>query len=397
MWTYNDHQVVGAHWALATIREDGLAYLAWQERTRKTGTALLTVEISLAKTCLIVTKFKALEGWQEHFDNLPLTKDYTLINYESIHKIKGDFDFIILDEAHHAISGCPKPSKAFKAVREFTKDKPVLYLSATPYAEHLGLLFHQLKLSTWTPFKFKNFYDFFRAYGKPSMTRTPYGLQETYKKYQDEAILTKVDHLFDFKTRKEVGIKHEPTARLIKIPMSETTLGYIATLLKEEIIFINDIEIVCDSPMKMRMVHYQLESGMVKYDENSYVATGSTEKLDYIKENYRMGDIAIMCHFIGEREMYKRILPHVPIYSADGDAEGVDLSHIAKIIVPSMSFKTSKYAQRLARQANHDREEPIEVDILVGDEPCIGYDVYKAVAIKKENFDKNSYERALSC
>jgi len=58
-----------------------------------------------------------------------------------------------------------------------------------------------------------------------------------------------------------------------------------------------------------------------------------------------------------------------------------------------MSFKTSKYTQRLARQANHNRMEEIIVDILVCDKPAIGMEVYKAVALKKENFDKNSYER----
>ncbi len=164
MWTYNEHQVEGAAWALNTIRVHGLAYLGWQERTRKTGTALLTVENSAAKSCLIVTKKKALPGWQEHFDNLDLHKAYTIINYESVHKITGSFDFIILDEAHHAISSMPKPSLAWRRISKLTKLKPILYLSATPYAEHLGLIFHQLKLSSWTPFTHVTFYDFHRDY-----------------------------------------------------------------------------------------------------------------------------------------------------------------------------------------------------------------------------------------
>jgi hypothetical protein len=33
------------------------------------------------------------------------------------------------------------------------------------------------------------------------------------------------------------------------------------------------------------------------------------------------------------------------------------------------------------------------VDVLVADKPGIGKDVYEAVAVKKVNFDKNSYER----
>ena len=114
---------------------------------------------------------------------------------------------------------------------------------------------------------------------------------------------------------------------------------------------------------------------------------------DYIKENYVEEDIAIMAHFIAERGLLEQRFPKAKILSSDGDAEGVDLHRVAKLIVYSMSFKTSKYTQRLARQANHDRKEPIEVDILVADKPGIGFEVYKSVAVKKENFDKNSYER----
>ena len=143
-----EHQKAGAKWALDTIRNYGLAYLAWEERTRKTGTALLTVEMSKAKSCLIITTKKALDGWREHFKNLPLTKEYDLINYHSVHKIKKSYDFIILDEAHTNISAI-KPSTIWKRIRPLTKGKPILYLSATPYAEHLGLLYHQFKLSDW--------------------------------------------------------------------------------------------------------------------------------------------------------------------------------------------------------------------------------------------------------
>jgi len=59
------HQEEGAAWALLTIRKYGLAYLGWQERTGKTLTALQTVELSKAKTCLIITKKRAIEGWDE--------------------------------------------------------------------------------------------------------------------------------------------------------------------------------------------------------------------------------------------------------------------------------------------------------------------------------------------
>jgi hypothetical protein len=388
------HQVEGAKWALETIRDHGLAYLSWQERTGKTLTALLTVENSKAKTCLIVTKKKAIDGWTSTLKEWEHTTTFQVINYESIHKVKGSFDFIILDESHHAISSVGRTSKTWKNVSKFTTKKPILYLSATPYAEHLGLIYHQLKLSSWSPFRLdKTFYDWFRRYGISKMTRTPYGLVETYSKYEDDIILDMIEHLFNFKTRSEVGIEHEPQVNVVKIPLLETTKQVINDCIKMEMFILNDIEIPLDSPMKIRTTHYQLEGGTLKTDTGRLFLNSGREKIEYIKANYDESKIAIMAHFIAERELLEKLFPRATILSSDGHAEGVDLHRIDKLIIYSMSFKTSKYTQRLARQANHNRRTEIIVDILVGDRPAIGYDVYHSVAVKKENFDNNSYKR----
>ncbi len=394
MWTFMEHQVEGAAWALHTIRQYGLAYLGWEERTRKTGAALLTVENSDAKFCLIVTKKKAMPGWQEHFDSHDLHKHYTLINYESIHKVlkpKNGFDFIILDEAHHAISSMPKPSATWKKVAMLTRNKPILYLSATPYAEHLGLIFHQFKLSTWSPFKHRTFYDFHRALGISDIQYTPTP-RETYKKYQNDKILARISHLFDWKTRAEVGIEHEPQVNLIEIELSDKTKGYIKEWTKTKLLTVGDNDtLVNDNPGIARSVHYQLEGGTIK----GVGILNTQEKILCIMENYNVDKIAIMAHFIAERQLLERVFPNTRILSSDGDAEGVDLSKIDKLIIYSMSDKTSKYTQRLARQANHNRDSPIIVDVLVAKAPGIGKMIYESVALKKENFIKNSYEQAL--
>jgi len=388
------HQREGAQWALITIREYGLAYLSWQERTGKTLTALLTVENSKADRCLIVTKKKAIDGWEETLEQWSHNTEFVVINYESVHKVSGVFDFVILDESHHAISSTGRPSKTWREVSKHTSNKPILYLSATPYAEHLGLIYHQLKLSKWTPFKsYRNFYDWFRMFGISHQTRTPYGLVETYTKYEDEIILNSIDHLFNFKTRKEVGIKHEPQANVVVVPLLDTTKQVISQMLEENIFTMGEIEILMDSPMKLRSAHYQLEGGTLKTETGALYLTSGREKIEWIRGSYERESIAIMAHFIAERKLLEKEFPEVLILSSDGHAEGVDLSHIDKLLIYSMSFKTSKYTQRLARQANHNRSTPIVVDILVADKPGIGYEVYNTVAIKKQNFDKNSYER----
>jgi hypothetical protein len=313
-----------------------------------------------------------------------------------VHKIRGSFDFIILDEAHSNISSTGRPSKTWKAVAKFTRpNKPILYLSATPYAEHLGLIYHQLKLSSWSPFKSKNFYDWFRQYGVPHMTRTPYGLVETYTKYQDKKILDILKPYFNFKTRAEVGIEHEPSVNLITIPLKDETKKVMENIIKHEMLEVDNLVIPLDSPMKLRTAHYQIEGGTIKDGDTSHRLSVGLEKLDYIALNYDESKIAIMAHFIEERKALQDLFPKARILSSDGHAEGVDLSGVDKLIIYSMSFKTSKHQQRLARQANHDRKTPIIVDVLVCDKPAIGKAVYETVAVKRENFIKNSYEQSI--
>lgn len=386
------HQIEGSNWALDTVREHGFAYLSWQERTGKTLTALLTVEKSFASSCLIITKKKAIPGWEDTLKQWDHATDFQVINYESVHKITDEFDFIILDEAHHAISSVGRPSATWKKVHKHTFEKPILYLSATPYSEHLGLIYHQLKLSSWSPFKAKNFYDWFRQYGVSNMTRTPYGLVETYTSYKNEDILNVLEPYFNFKTRSDVGIEHEPQVNVIKVPLHEEVQKLMLQIKDDEFLEYKGHEIAMDTPMKLRTSHYQLEGGTLK-TEGKPIILDVLDKVNYIKENYDESKIAIMAHFIAERDLLTKTFPKTLILSSDGHAEGVDLHKTEKLLVYSMSFKTSKYTQRLARQANHLRDTPIVVDILVADKPGIGYDVYESVAVKKENFDKHSYER----
>lgn len=390
-----EHQVEGAKWALETLRQYGLAYLGWKERTGKTLTALLTIENSTAKTCLIVTKAKALPGWKDTLAKWPHTTQFILINYESIHKVEGTFDAIILDEAHHAIAAIEKPSLTWKKVAKFTQGKAILYLSATPYAETIGQLYHQFKLSTWSPFRtWSTYYSFHAEFGIPKTVYTSYGPKLDRSVFRIKDVIDKVEHLFNWKTRADVGIEQEPTVNIVKVPLSKSAQDLIKEWTTNRCITVGEFQIVGDSDSKMRQVHYQIEGSTIKVDDKRSINLDERDKINYMKTAYAK-DIAIMAHFIQERELLQTEFPEALILSSDGHAEGVDLSHIEKLVVYSMSFKTSKHTQRLARQANHNRTKPIVVDILVCDKPGVGLAVYEAVALKEENFTKSSYERAI--
>jgi hypothetical protein len=181
------HQIDIANQAYEILRKYGLVYIAAEERTGKTLASILIAEFSKAKKILILTKKKALSGWDETLDEYEHEKQYTVTNYHQACKLKDNYDLIILDESHSYLSALPKVGKIWKDVFKLTRGKPLIYLSATPYAQGYQLLFNQLRLSTWSPWKqYRNFYDFHRAWGIPDKTRTPYGLVETYSKIRPE-------------------------------------------------------------------------------------------------------------------------------------------------------------------------------------------------------------------
>ena len=94
-----------------TLERHKIVYLSMEVRTGKTLTAL-----SIArgyKSVLFVTKKKAISSIQNDYNLLDPNYDIVIINYESLHKVKGYFDLVIVDEAH-GLGSFPKPSKRVK-------------------------------------------------------------------------------------------------------------------------------------------------------------------------------------------------------------------------------------------------------------------------------------------
>ena len=404
MLTPYSHQVEGAAQAYEVLRKYGLVYLAYTERVGKSLTALMTFEKTSRSRCLVLTKKKALGGWEETLSGWGYTRNgdwwikgpkaIWLTNHHQASKLEKIYDMAILDESHAVLASLPKAGKIWKDIYKIVYGLPLIYLSGTPFAEHVGQIYPQLRLSAWSPFKeYANFYSFFRIYGRCNQVRTPYGFQETYSKYHDDAVLKKIDHLFLKLTREDVGFDHEPEDRLHRIPLRTATRELIIQTAKTEMLHIGEKKIPLDSPMKLRTTVYQLEGGWVLH-EGACLPVGTVpEKVDYILREWGDSeDLVIMAHFRCEQEHLKKWFKKAEILSATAMAEGVDLSHRKHLVIYSMDFSAARYSQRRARQANKNRKEPIIVHYLLA-EGGVGEAVYETVAVKHGNFIKNSFER----
>jgi hypothetical protein len=387
-----DYQMELSKQAYHILGANGVVYLSMLERTGKTLTSILVADMSMAQSVLVLTKKKALDGWDDTLKAYKPQKKYTLTNYHSAHKVVGKFDLVILDEAH-VMAAYPKPGKIWKNVFRLTHNLPIIYLSATPYAETIGQLYNQFKLTKYSPFrKWKSYYDFHRAFGISDKIRTPYGLVDTYKKFRTQEVLDLCEHLFISKTRQELGFEHEPEDVVHTYGQSPEVSEIVKDVTKTEMLRIGNIEEPLDSPMKLRVTIYQIEGGWVKY-ENECLRMPKLDRIEAIKKYFGTGkDCAIMAHFNCEQDNLSKYFPDAVILSSNAHAEGVDLSHIPNLIIYSMDFSTARAFQRRARQANKNRKEPIKVHFYHA-KGSMSEEVYNTVFKKKENFLKDSYER----
>ena len=387
------HQIEIANKAYQILKDNMIVYLAMEERTGKTLTSILVCEQTKAERILIITKKKALDGWDDTFKRFDVKKSYTAINYESLHKLTNTkFDLVIIDEAHSNLSAYPKVGTIWKKVYALSKGKPIIFLSATPSAQTYAQLYHQMKLSSWTPWlKYKNFYEWHRVYGIPKSIYAAGRQILQYNEVKVDMVEKDINHLFISYTRQELGFEHEPKDIVHKIVLSDYTKKLYNELNKDSII--KSLNYVADTPMKLLQGLYQLEGGTLKIDETESINLANEEKCEFIKTMF--GDteqIVIFYHFKQEEQKLRKYFKQATILQATSFAEGVDLSHFDTLVIYSMDFSTARYSQRRARQANMKRAKPIDVHYLLV-EGGISEQVYNTVSINKTNFIDRYFTR----
>ncbi len=390
------HQQLLADDVYDVLNSNGLAYLAAEERTGKTLSAILVCErINRVDKVLVLTKKKPISGWVDTLKAFPHSKLYTVTNYHQAKKLSAEYDLVILDEAHNYISSYPKPSAIWKEVNRLTKQIPLLYLSATPHAQGYQQLYHQFKLSSYSPWsKYPNFYAWFKVYGKKYAIEINGIEVQQYTRTKEELILPEIQHLFITKTRQELGFEHEPQDKLHFIELDEVTKAVYNQILEHNMVELKAGMLICDTGSKLRYALHQLEGGTAKLDGKDIVLANQ-EKVDYILSTW--GDVntlVIMYNYKAEKLKLEAIFKHALLLQATSYAEGIDLSMYSDLVIYSQDFSTARHTQRRARQANMKRDTEIVVHYLMV-KKAISAQVYKTVSVNKKNFVDSVFSRAL--
>ena len=380
------HQIDISSQALDILRKHMIVYLAMQERTGKTLTSVLICEQTKCNNILVITKKKALVGWIDTLSKYKHNKNYHCINYESLHKCTFKPDLVIIDEAHSNLGAYPKIGNIWKEVYKFTKMKPIIYLSATPSAQTYAQLYHQLKLSSWSPWlKFNSFYTWHKVYGIEKTIFLGGRQLKQYDEVNSEKIMNDVKHLFISYTRTELGFEHEPTDIIHYVDLSSEIRKYYNSLLKDRVANVAGIEVIADTTMALRTKLHQIEGATLKQEDKNLFLS-KTDKIDYIIKTWGDSkDLVIFYQYQNELSLLKQTFKSATILQGTSFAEGVDLSMYETCIVYSMDFSTAKYTQRRARQCNMKRDTPIDFHFLLV-KGAISEQVYQTVAVNRTNF-----------
>lgn len=325
-------------------------------RTGKTPVSLRVAELYGAKKVLFVTKKKAISGIKD-FQHL-FSFNLTIINYESLHKLSPEYDFIIADESH-TLGAFPKPSLRTKRLASLIGTNPLLLLTATPALESPSQYFHQFWVSKHSPFNvYKNFYHFAQVYIDIQKIYVSGRTINQYNKLKPKTNFAKIIDAYTVRWEKsDIGSFGDIDEKIDYIPLDKHIKRLMAIFLKDKLYtFKTGDDVVCDSNMKLRQVMHQLSSGVLKIDDNKYFVL-SKYKAEYIKQKYSKYKIAIFYLYKGEEKLLKEtfdtthdidefnVSDKVFIGQFQSSSMGTNLSKADYIIFMNISFSATMYEQ----------------------------------------------------
>lgn len=387
LYNYQEQIVKEAREKLSKYK---LVYLGLEMRVGKTPIAL---EIAKSyESVLMVTTKSALPDVIKTNEIFKSITD--IINYESLHKlVTKKYDLVIVDEAHK-ISKFPKKAISRKNLEKFIgKDTNIILLSGTPHIESSSQLYHQLTLSHHHEFsRYKNFYSWFKDYGIENFVRRHGGmLVKVYNQTKD--FKHKYDHIMIRMTREQANFaQHDVTVNKHYFDVLGRQWTIYDAIVRNDIYTFHDDQVVTTngSPATKLIKLQQITGGTIITEDNSVVDIGNA-KMSFFQTVNKDEKIAIYYKYKGELDKLNNVLKelnftHNPLLlQIDANNTGVDLSHLDRLIIYSLTFSGANFTQVLSRMAKKDRTDPIEVDVLLAKHTIDDY-IYDAVSNKK-NFN----------
>ena len=394
-----DYQIELSNKATQILKDYGLVYLAMQVRTGKTLTAFATAHKFGAKKVLFVTKKKAIDDIIAQGVELGLNLEIYVTNYEQLHNVNDEFDLVIIDEAH-SIGAFPTPSLRAKELKRICNGEAIIFLSGTPTPESFSQLYHQMWVSTYSPFKdYKNFYGWAKDY-VDIRKKYLYGKAiNDYSFAKRELIELQTSHLFLAFTQEEAGFTELVKENVLYVKMEDNTYKFAERLRIDKVITNKEGRTVLgDTAVKLMNKLHQIYSGSVIID--APIRDGKVfdyTKAEFIKEYFKGKKIAIFYKFAAERMALKwkmgKCYEDPTEFNNNNDGcfisqivsgrEGVNLSTADALVFYNIDFSATSYWQSRARIQTKDRVKEAQIYWIFA-EGGIEDKIYKAVMDKRD-------------
>ena len=404
---YRDYQIEIIKKATAVVFKSKFVYLSMQVRTGKTLTAMGVANNLNIGRMLFVTKKKAMSSIQEDYNKLNPNYDIVIINYESLHKIQGKFDLIVLDEAH-SMGAYPKPSKRAKQVKDIILiNRPyVILMSGTPTPESFSQMYHQVYSCPNNPFKHHtNFYKFAREYVNVFQKKIGAMPHNDYTQGK-ETILDEMKPYMISYTQKEAGFKVETIEKVLKVKMDFTTYQLIKKLKTDLVIKGKTGEVIlADTGVKLMSKIHQMFSGTVKFESGKSLVL-DTSKAEFIATQFKNKKLGIFYKFKAEYDALKSVLgdtltteleefkttdKSIALQIVSG-REGISLKEADYLVYYNIDFSALSYWQSRDRMTTKDSKKNYVYWIFADN--GIEDKIYKTVS-KKKDYTLKHFEKDL--
>ena len=405
-----EYQSSGAQKGLEILNMYKILYMAWSVRTGKSATSMEVARLFGAKKVLFLTKKKAISSIQSDYNDFGFNNyyDITILNNESLHKLEShrQYDLIIMDEAHRHGS-FPKPSKGAKQFKDMFYDKPVIMLSGTPSPESFSQMYHQMWVSSYSPWRmYSTFYKWAADYVTPAQKRIGAFMYNDYSKGIESKIMSDISHLMITYTQQQAGFSSTIDEEIVHVKMKPQTYAIINQLFSDRVVEGKEEVILADTAAKLMQKTHQLCGGTIKFESGASMVL-DTSKVEYIRERFSDNKIGIFYVFKEELIALKSIFlddlttdidefntgkfKAIALQTVSG-REGISLRNADYLVFYNIMHSAVSYWQARDRLSHIDRLDNKVFWIFAED--GIEDKIYKVVKSKKKyttNIFKKDY------
>lgn len=402
---YQENIIEEASKKLTRLR---IIMLAMQVRTGKTLTAFGVADKVKAKNVLFITKKKVIDSKTIHNDYNLLNPSFkwSIINYESVHKIDAkDFDLVIIDESH-SLGAFPKPSARTKKIKTIVGNKMVILLTGTPTPESYSQFYHQFWISSYTPFPEPSFYKWSNNYVNVKKRFVAHGNMVNDYSNANIKLINQVlsKHIISY-TQKEAGFTSKIKEHILYVDMKPTTYQLVDKI-EKDLVFTgkNGGVILGDTPVKLMQKVHQLYSGTIKLEDGSSTIIDDS-KAEFVKHKFHDKKIAIFYKFKEELVLLKKVfgdLLTTDIHEFNNSAkdialqivsgrEGISLKNADCLVFYNIDFSATSYWQARDRMTTKERLKNNVYWIF--SKGGLEDKIYKTV-LNKKSFTTKHYERS---